>query len=226
MAIRASASMAIAVVRASIEDWLATEGGPGTHGLCFCEHGEWTLIGEPHVDMDARVIHAPSAEMIAQYSMLDVVFLGHDELTGTIQLSIFEGGEPTLSWQDSLEPFAENVALTFHDDGRCTQEDATRCARSTSQQRPPGSTGSRSSSSRSTLRESTSSTRSSTSNRSRTCSTPSTSTSDLTTGALLAALALTRPLARVMLATTSRTFTGGEHASSHSTRRHSERHRR
>jgi len=128
MAIRASASMAIAVVRASIEDWLATEGGPGTHGLCFCEHGEWTLIGEPHVDMDARVIHAPSAEMIAQYSMHDAVFLGHDELTGTIQLSIFEGGEPTLSWQDSLEPFAENVALTFHDDGRCTQEDARRYA--------------------------------------------------------------------------------------------------
>ncbi|MEC9396452.1 MAG: hypothetical protein VYE40_15840 [Myxococcota bacterium] len=128
LALRASASMAIAALRASVEDWLSHEGGPGTHHLCFCEHGEWVLIGEPHVDLDARIIHAASAEMIAQYAMLDAVFFGHDPLTGTMRLSIFKEGEPELTWEDSLEPFAENAAITFHGDGRCTHEDARRYA--------------------------------------------------------------------------------------------------
>ncbi|MFB6350586.1 MAG: hypothetical protein ABEN55_02125 [Bradymonadaceae bacterium] len=97
------------------------------HRVEFAQTGDLTLIGEPGVPFDDRFVTAASSEALVEYLETDGVHFGHDPQTGSLHLTTFVDGAPDFTWCDSLQP-GPSFALTFHDDGRCTEEDPRRFA--------------------------------------------------------------------------------------------------
>lgn len=98
------------------------------HELAFARHLDWTLLDEPGVDLDARQLTPASAEHLARSLQCDATFLLNDPSLGLLHLSLFEGGELQLQWEDATSPLGPSLASTFHADGRCTHEDPRRFA--------------------------------------------------------------------------------------------------
>lgn len=107
--------LACSDVTAEPERW-----GPGA--IHFAVDEEIVLVTEPGVDLDERFLHDASADAIAGLLARDGAFFGHDPSTGLIHVTTFSLGAPELAWYDSIEP-GPSFARTFHDDGRCTDED-------------------------------------------------------------------------------------------------------
>ena len=97
------------------------------HAVEFAHRDELTLIGEPGVPFDDRFVTAASSEALVEHLETDGVHFGHDPQTGSLHLTRFLDGAPAFTWCDSLQP-GPSFALTFHSDGRCTEEDPRRFA--------------------------------------------------------------------------------------------------
>lgn len=95
---------------------------PGVHAIQFARAGGLTLVGEPDVAFEDRFVTAASSEAIAEYLETHGVHFGHDPAAGSLHLTRYEEGVPDFTWCDSLRP-GPSFALTFHSDGRCTEED-------------------------------------------------------------------------------------------------------
>ena len=128
LALRTSRHEAVGAMRAIIPCWLSEPCDQDAHELLLAEHGEWILLAEPHTELDARVLNAQSAEMIAHLAQLDAVFISHDPDTGALQLHTARAGEPDLYWDDAIDPTLQGGALRFHADGLCTHEEARQFA--------------------------------------------------------------------------------------------------
>lgn len=88
---------------------------------------ELTVISEPGVDLDDRVMAAVWAEELIAHLRCDGAFLGYDPAAGTLFLTVFSEGKPQFAWSDSLSP-GPSYAIVFQEDGQCTNEDPRRFA--------------------------------------------------------------------------------------------------
>lgn len=100
---------------------------PGAHTIQFARSEGLVLVGEPQVEFEDRFITAASSEALVEYLGTQGVHFGHDPTTGSLHLTRYEEGVPDFTWCDSLRP-GPSFALTFHADGRCTEEDPRRFA--------------------------------------------------------------------------------------------------
>lgn len=84
---------------------------------------KWTWLNEPwQEDEQLRFLNVEVAKHLAHLLNVRGVYVHHEPDSGQLKLMYFERGEPTLVWCDSCTP-GDSVALTFHEDGSCTQED-------------------------------------------------------------------------------------------------------
>ena len=95
--------------------------------LCFATADGLTLFTEPTADFDERFVTPETAEQIVEELGADGAFFGHDPAAGTLTLTTFEAGAPTLAWSDSLSP-GPSHAVTFDTEGKATEEDPRRFA--------------------------------------------------------------------------------------------------
>jgi len=79
------------------------------------------------VPFDDRFVTAASSEALVEELEVRGVHFGHDPQSGSLHLTKFVDGAPDFTWCDSLQP-GPSFALTFHVDGRCTEEDPRRFA--------------------------------------------------------------------------------------------------
>lgn len=87
----------------------------------------WTFIAEPTTELELRFVNADLVDALFEALDADGLFFGYEEDSGTLHLARFLQGQMKLLWYDALEP-GPSFALTFHDDGRCTEEDARQFA--------------------------------------------------------------------------------------------------
>ncbi|RAL22220.1 hypothetical protein DL240_10225 [Lujinxingia litoralis] len=106
-------------VTASPEHW---EGG-----VLVAQEGEISLVTEPGVDLDERVLGAEWAEELMSELRCAGAFVGYEPHLGSLHLTMYQGGRPTFAWCDSLLP-GPSYAMVFESDGRCTHEDPRRFA--------------------------------------------------------------------------------------------------
>ena len=93
------------------------------HGaIVVVENGDTLCVGEPGVDLDERLLRPESADAIAGLLAQDGAFFGYDPATGTVHVTLYELGVPTLEWFDSTLP-GPSYARTFGQNGRATDED-------------------------------------------------------------------------------------------------------
>lgn len=97
------------------------------HRVELIERGELVYLGEPGISFDDRFVTAASSEAIAERLGADGVHFGHEPSAGSLHLTKFQAGSPVFTWCDSLRP-GPSFALTFHQDGRCTEQDPRRFA--------------------------------------------------------------------------------------------------
>jgi len=98
-----------------------------SHLLRFARNGKFVLAAEPDVAFEERFVTAASCEALAERLGTDAAHFGHDPSAASLHLTRFTDGSPDFTWCDSLRP-GPSFALSFHDDGRCTEEDPRRFA--------------------------------------------------------------------------------------------------
>jgi len=126
LALRVDSDTAFLLVEAflSQHELLSEDSTPQSHFIHITQQGEWALLAEPGIDVDARVLQQELVEAMIELFALDAIFIANDDASNLLQLDVFEAGQPVLRWQDATDPMIESIALTFHDEGRCTFEDA------------------------------------------------------------------------------------------------------
>ena len=82
---------------------------------------QWSIWSEPTTDPDLCFINADTVD--ALFEEMDGMYYGYDEEEGTVHFARFEQGQMAFLWYDALRP-GPSFALTFHEDGTCTEEDA------------------------------------------------------------------------------------------------------
>lgn len=98
---------------------------PGS--ILLAESGSMTILGEPGVESDERVLALEwSEELIAQLRA-DGAFFGYDPAAGTLFLTLFREGRLEFAWCDSLLP-GPSYAMVFDESGQCRDEDPRRFA--------------------------------------------------------------------------------------------------
>lgn len=80
------------------------------------------FVAEPSTDLDEQILGQEFAAVLIEELGCAGAFFGYDPASGTLHLTMFEGGRPTFSWCDSLSP-GPSYALVFNADGSCTHED-------------------------------------------------------------------------------------------------------
>lgn len=87
----------------------------------------WTFVAEPTTELELRFVNADLVDALFDELGADGLFFGYEEDSSTLHLARFIQGQMKLLWYDALEP-GPSFALTFHEDGRCTEEDARQFA--------------------------------------------------------------------------------------------------
>lgn len=128
LAIRASIDELVAGLRSVADEFdlpcrRVTEGTDAMHAVVFASDGQLTRAAEPGIPFDDRFLTAASSEALVETLETDAVHFGHDPAAGSLHLTKYSEGSPDFTWCDSLEP-GPSFALTFHEDGRCTEQDA------------------------------------------------------------------------------------------------------
>jgi hypothetical protein len=90
--------------------------------LLVARNGGATCVAEPGLDLDDRLLRPESANAVAGLLADDGAFFGFDPAAGTIHVTRYEMGAPSLEWFDSTEP-GPSYARTFQTNGRATDED-------------------------------------------------------------------------------------------------------
>lgn len=90
--------------------------------LIVVRNGGATCVAEPGLDLDERLLRPESASAIAGLLADDGAFFGFDPAAGTVHVTRYDTGVPTLEWFDSTEP-GPSHARTFQTNGRATDED-------------------------------------------------------------------------------------------------------
>jgi hypothetical protein len=97
------------------------------HTIQLARSDGLTLVGEPGIDFEDRFITAASSEAVAEALGCEAVHFGHDPTAASLHLTRYTAQGPEFTWCDSLRP-GPSFALTFHDDGRCTEQDPRQFA--------------------------------------------------------------------------------------------------
>lgn len=100
---------------------------PNEHAIELARVDDLTLIGEPNVDFEDRFVTAASSEALIEHLETEGIHFGYDPTAGSLHLTKFVAGGPVFTWCDSLQP-GPSFALTFHADGKCTEQDPRRFA--------------------------------------------------------------------------------------------------
>lgn len=95
--------------------------------LLLTEEEGHTLIGEPGVDEEDRIMAALWSEELFGELRCDGAYFGFDPAAGTLFLTVYEAGRPLFAWCDSLLP-GPSYAMVFDKDGQCRDEDPRRFA--------------------------------------------------------------------------------------------------
>lgn len=133
LAIRASIDELVAAIRAVADEFdlpcrrVTEPQGSDDHLLEFARDGDLVLAAEPEVEFENRFVTAASSEALAEHLETDAVHFGHDPSAKSLHLTKYRDGAPDFTWCDSLRP-GPSFALTFHADGRCTEEDPRQFA--------------------------------------------------------------------------------------------------
>lgn len=90
--------------------------------LLVTENAGTVCVAEPGLDLDERLLRPESADALAGLLAHDGAFFGHDPSTGTLHVTLYEVGVPTLEWFDSTLP-GPSYARTFGHNGRASDED-------------------------------------------------------------------------------------------------------
>lgn len=121
-ALRAFASMLgveLVDVSSEPERWLGS--------VLVVRDGEALVVSEPGVELDERILRPESADAICGLLAQDGAFFGYDPATGTVNVTTYELGMPTLEWWDSVLP-GPSFARTFLENGRARDEDPRQYA--------------------------------------------------------------------------------------------------
>jgi hypothetical protein len=133
LAIRAGLEEVVAAVPAVADEFdlpcrrITEPQAPEEHVLWFARDGDLVLAAEPDVEFENRFVTAASSEALAEHLATDAVHFGHDPSAESLHLTKYRDGTPVYTWCDSLRP-GPSFALTFHDNGRCTEEDPRQFA--------------------------------------------------------------------------------------------------
>ena len=95
-------------------------------GLVVAETDGPTVVGEPNVDVDERVMARRWSEVLVDHLGCDGAFFGFDAAARTLHLVEFHDGDVDFAWADSLSP-GPSYAMIF-EDGVATDEDPRRFA--------------------------------------------------------------------------------------------------
>ncbi len=98
-----------------------------SQAVVVAEGQDLTMVAEPAVDLDERVVALPWAEALAAQLGCSGAFFGYDPAASTLYLTQFEAGEVTLAWSDSLMP-GPSYAWVFDDQGRVQDQDPRKFA--------------------------------------------------------------------------------------------------
>ncbi len=96
-------------------------------GIVVAEAGALTVVGEPGVDLEERVMALRWTEALLGELGCDGAFFGYDPEAGTLHLTVFSDGRAEFAWCDSLRP-GPSYAMVFDDEGKCREEDPRRFA--------------------------------------------------------------------------------------------------
>ncbi len=96
-------------------------------GLMVARADELTLLGEPDLDLDDRLMALSWTEQLIGELRCDGAFFGYDPAAKTLHLTVFSKGAPQFAWSDSLTP-GPSYAMIFDDEGNCVDEDPRRFA--------------------------------------------------------------------------------------------------
>ncbi len=90
--------------------------------ILVARNGAAVVVGEPGVDVDERLLRPESADAICGLLAHDGAFFGYDPAAGTVHVTTYELGVPTLDWWDSVMP-GPSYARSFIENGRARDED-------------------------------------------------------------------------------------------------------
>ena len=86
-----------------------------------------TVLGEPDVELNRRVMARPWSEELIGELRCDGAFFGYEHRSETLHLVVFSKGSVEFAWSDSLLP-GPSYAMIFDDQGRVTNRDPRRFA--------------------------------------------------------------------------------------------------
>ena len=82
---------------------------------------DWSVVHEPQPQ--TCVLHSDSVDDFFEELDCEGLFYGYEEEGSVVHFAHFEQGRMTFLWVDAQEP-GPSFALTFHEDGQCTEQDA------------------------------------------------------------------------------------------------------
>ncbi len=106
--------------------WEVPDGSPDE--VVFAStRGSLSLIASPMHDPDEPPLDPGDADALFEALGADGVYVTHDPDAGALTFARYRGGVLRFLWADTIVP-PHSTALTFHEDGRCTEEDGRRWA--------------------------------------------------------------------------------------------------
>ncbi len=106
--------------------WEIPSGAPG-EVVFASSQGALSLIASPMHDPDEPPLDPGDADALFEALGADGVYVTHDPDAGALTFARYRAGALTFLWADTITP-PHSTALTFHPDGRCTEEDGRRWA--------------------------------------------------------------------------------------------------
>lgn len=106
---------------------VTAEPGLWAGAILIASNGASHCVAEPGLDLDERLLRPESADAIAGLLAHDGVFFGFDPAAGTLHVTTYDLGAPTLEWYDSVTP-GPSFARTFLQNGRARDEDPRKFA--------------------------------------------------------------------------------------------------
>ena len=89
--------------------------------------GDVVLVSEPGTELDERLLHPDSADAIHGLLADDGAFFGYQPESGTVHVTRYELGAPTMEWWDSVAP-GPSFARTYEANGRAQDEEPRQFA--------------------------------------------------------------------------------------------------